>query len=179
MRIMLDLDGVMCDFTSGMCKAHHRPYPYDDDDNLNRRLADVWGMTAKEFWAPGNSVKWWADLGWLPDGPLFWQLACDTVGISNVCILSATSLSPNCVKGKTVWLNKHLPNVPHLLGPGKAKPFCAAPDTILIDDTEKNVDAFQRAGGRALLVPRPWNREFKYSTESHARVSAQLKEMMR
>ena len=42
-----------------------------------------------------------------------------------------------------------------LIGPSKH--LCAKPGVLLIDDSDKNVAAFQEQGGSSLLVPRPWN----------------------
>ena len=42
-----------------------------------------------------------------------------------------------------------------LIGPSKH--LCANPETLLIDDSDKNVDSFRKCGGQAVLVPRPWN----------------------
>ncbi len=39
MKCLLDMDGVLADFVSGMCLAHKRPDPYHDPKNLG-----VWDL---------------------------------------------------------------------------------------------------------------------------------------
>jgi hypothetical protein len=91
---------------------------------------------------------------------LSWLLGhCEAlVGKENICLLTATTLDPECPAGKLEWIHKFMPKWMHrqyLLGPFKT--FTASSDTLLIDDADKNIDAFRKAGGRTLIVPRPWN----------------------
>jgi hypothetical protein len=46
----------------------------------------------------------------------------------------------------------------HLIVGEDCKELLARPDTLLIDDNEKNISAFRKSGGMAITVPRPWNR---------------------
>lgn len=41
------------------------------------------------------------------------------------------------------------------------KSCLAHPDSILIDDCDENVDKFNDAGGKAILVPQDWNSSYK------------------
>jgi len=43
----------------------------------------------------------------------------------------------------------------YLIGP--AKHFAATPDSLLVDDSEKNIDMWVAWGGVGLLFPCPWN----------------------
>ena len=64
------------------------------------------------------------------------------------------------------WVVRELPEYAqrYLVGPAKA--FCASSDTVLIDDADFNVEAFGEAGGRTILVPRPWNSLYAADTMS-------------
>ena len=39
--------------------------------------------------------------------------------------------------------------------------------TLLIDDSDKNVDSFRKCGGHAVLVPRPWNSLHGFNALDH------------
>jgi hypothetical protein len=63
MRVLLDMDGLIADFVSGISRAHSRPNPYDDPANFGRyEMAEIWGMTDEDFWAPTHEEDFWAEL---------------------------------------------------------------------------------------------------------------------
>jgi 5'(3')-deoxyribonucleotidase len=93
----------------------------------------------------------------MPDGQ---QILADVetiAGAENVCLLSAPSEHPGSATGKIKWIQKHLPGYRkrYLLGPSKG--FVAAPGKILVDDGDHNIADWNKKGGYAVLVPRPWN----------------------
>jgi hypothetical protein len=84
--------------------------------------------------------------------------AINLVGTENICILTNPRPEPGCIPGKLAWIRDYLPPWLHdqyLIG--KPKHLCAYPEALLIDDCDKNVNAFRKHGGEAILVPRPWN----------------------
>jgi 5'(3')-deoxyribonucleotidase len=90
-------------------------------------------------------------------GPIL-DRAVRLVGQKNVCLLSAPPRGADQLAGKLEWIQRHMPKWLHrqyLFGPRKH--YCARPDHLLIDDADHNVNDFIKAGGRAILVPRPWN----------------------
>lgn len=111
--------------------------------------ADFWNSISREVWAT------------VPESGEYDTLLCDSaslVGDENVCILSSPTLDPDCLAGKAEWIRKHIcPELrrQYLIGPRKY--FCARPDALLIDDSDKNVREFRQHGGQAILMPRPWN----------------------
>jgi hypothetical protein len=89
------------------------------------------------------------------------------VGRENVFILTSPTKDPECLAGKLEWIHDVLPDWLHrqyLIGPRKY--LCARPDTLLIDDSDEQVNSFRAEGGQALLVPRPWNTHFAISDTS-------------
>lgn len=110
---------------------------------------EFWPLIDRNFWA---TIPKSQECQWLLD------VSAAIVGENNVCILSSSTRDGSCLAGKLDWIQSELPRWMHrqyLLGPRKQ--FCAAPDALLIDDRDYNVDTFRAAGGRAILVPRPWN----------------------
>ncbi len=122
-------------------------------------------FTGEYFWSLiDRSV--WRDA---PESKEFkWLLSeCEAlVGRENVCILTTPTEDPECLAGKLEWIHDHFPKWMHkqyLIG--WQKHLLARPGALLIDDSDKNVDAFQKAGGQTLLVPRPWNSMHMLNTE--------------
>lgn len=103
--------------------------------------------------------KWWADLPWCEDGRAILGAAVAEVGEENVYIATAHSArSAGCLAGKRAWIVREL-GVPWMRRTIfiKEKFLLANRSVVLIDDLEKNTEPFRAAGGRAILVPRPWN----------------------
>lgn len=76
-------------------------------------------------------------------------------GPRNIVVCTSVPLDSEAASGKLKWIQREIPEYSrrYLLGP--AKEFCAP--GLMIDDSDFNVDNFELAGGKAVLVPRPWN----------------------
>lgn len=112
-------------------------------------VKSFWDSMPREFW---STIPISSEFNWL-----LGQVE-HLVGKDNICFLTTPTICPESVAGKLDWIHNHAPRWLHrqfLIGPRKQ--FCAHPDAILIDDSDKNVNVFRAWGGRALLVPRPWN----------------------
>ena len=151
MRLFLDIDGVLADFTTAANALHRKhgyvPTRYD--------YYHDWGMTESDFWAPINKAgdPFWASIEELPHCHEVVAVCEKHFGV-RLCLLSNAAFS-----GRREWIRRKLGTRFHnrfLLGP--AKPFCAGPDSVLVDDCEANVEAFTRAGGIGVLFPASYNR---------------------
>lgn len=157
--VYLDLDGVLANFCGGVARDAGVPEESLDCWELWTKL----NMTEIEFWDWLNSrpAQWWADLE-----PYPW--AMDLYGffleLGPVCFATSPSKSAASYAGKYQWLCDHFgaKAAGHSLM-GHAKHWLAAPNRVLIDDADKNVDAFREYGGRAVLFPRPWNRNRQHA----------------
>lgn len=170
-KIFLDLDGVLNLFVT---KLFNRmgvwgdPRSYAGYPDVGFDIVAAYNALRQPQWhREHTSTSFWNNItrtDWL-DVPISdemnWLIghAEALVGRDNVAILTATSRDPESAAGKVEWIYANLPKWLHrqyLIAPNKT--FCAAPGNLLVDDSDKNVDAFTAAGGQALLVPRPWNR---------------------
>lgn len=165
-RICLDIDGVLNTMQQtlmqhgGIVGFTDDQYPTDigfDIVSAINRLSGFQKFTNSSFW---NSVprSLWATCPKSDEYDLILRGAEWLVGKDNIILLTSPTRDPDCCAGKMEWIYAHLPKWLHrqfLMGP--TKEFCARPDTLLIDDADKNVNAFTAAGGVGLLVPRPWN----------------------
>lgn len=161
MKIFLDVDGVLADFTGGACEVHGTENPYLQDplgDAAGEwELADLLGLTDKEFWGPLQGARFWRELGLMPDAVDIFSTVKRAVGLDNICLLTTPSLDPESATGKIQWINMHFPDLARQCLIGACKHFCAHADSVLIDDNDKNVETFIEHGGGAILVPRAWN----------------------
>lgn len=162
LTILLDLDGVLVDFTAGANAAHGRdgyvPTTWDF-------FTDDWGMTPDEFWKPTHDRAFWSALPWTDTGRDIMELCVDAVGEEQVYILTS-GRGAGAAGGKAEWVHRELgwPWMNRLLI-GHCKHLCAGPGRVLVDDADHNVEAFREYGGYAVLVPAPYN-YMKASTEN-------------
>lgn len=166
MKLLLDLDGVCANFVKAICKEHGRPDPYTEAENLGcYNMAHLWGMPEEKFYAPLNNIKWWVNVDPMPDLPAIKELIFKYFKVEDICILSEPpSIAPLAMIGKWIWCKDHLPEIKNRLF-GTTKDFCACENIILLDDDQYKIDRFRMAGGRGVLMPRPWNPLFDRSGE--------------
>jgi len=161
-RVLLDMDGVLVDCWGGVRHRHGvDPDPYEDPSNLGNSAwwSDLLGIPADDLF-PDLGVEWWAGLDPLPGWRSIVAAVESLVGPENVCILTSPTRfdAGDCYEGKLWWIKRHLPGYERRFMVGKPKQFCAAPWSLLVDDDERNCQAFSEAGGVSLLVPAPWNK---------------------
>lgn len=159
MFAFLDMDGVIADFVGGVCAAHGKSSPYEDLNNHGVwDMESLWGMSAREFWAPcNNNPEFWDSLSKTHDADLIVETVVSRFGVDNVAILTSPSMDPQCVPGKRRWIRRRYPYLEKQMLFGSAKHFLAGPKRVLIDDRSKNIDDFEKAGGSVVCVPRLWN----------------------
>ena len=136
-KIYVDMDGVLVDFDGG----------YEKLTGMTTRAADEKGP--EFFWKPISKAgaKWWITLNWMPDGKQLW----DYVKKYNPELLSAPSREEASRMGKRVWVKRELPGVKLILKSADKKQEFASPNSILIDDREKNIEQWKSAGGVGIL----------------------------
>lgn len=163
MNILLDLDGVLADFVKGMIKTHNISNPFTDYRNLgNDELATIFGMTVEELFAPtNNNPEWWENLEKTDEAEAIVDSALTKVGIFNVHILSTPTRCPYSMVGKLNWIKKNFPMLSRNYNFSPKKKIAANPNNVLIDDSQSNCRTFIANGGKAFLVPRPWNVRYK------------------
>lgn len=169
-RIFLDLDDVLntftpyilsrlgCHNTPTCYKGHPREAGWDIVDAANR-LNPSRTFTHREFWRE-VSREHWASVPRSHEFSALLRLSIDAVGRDNVYVLTQATLDPQCLAGKKEWLQRNCPDWlanKYLVVGEDCKHVCAQPGSLLVDDNEKNVEAFALSGGQSVLMPRPWN----------------------
>lgn len=141
-NIYLDMDGVIADF--------------------DKRYIELFNITTKQserdkkwvqFFDKFIQDRHFATLDLMPEAVELMDYLKST-GIP-ITILSSTSSEnrDNEIRPqKMEWLKKHKIDFPVILVPGaRLKKDYATPDSILIDDTSKNIDDWRREGGIGIL----------------------------
>ena len=151
--LYLDLDGVVVDFVRGVFKWYGKPapclmdIPWDFDGQM--------GMSRNKFWE-GLTYDFWANLPFTPEGSMLLDKV-ESVFHENVAIITSPPYTDGAVQGKIDWVKKNLPKYTRRTFVGNEKWLLAGENKILLDDHDKNTEPFVTHGGKAVLVPRPWN----------------------
>jgi len=160
MKVFLDLDGVLVDFLSGLHKALKAPYSYDD----YRYTKGKWDMF-EEIPATFDKCNdccctvFWMSLKLMHDANKILDLVRCNFPDESIYLLTTPMLNMGSWRGKAEWVEKHLPKFSkRLIITTTTKSLLAGPDSLLIDDRDQNVEEFRAAGGKTILVPRPWNK---------------------
>ena len=165
--ILIDLDDTLNCLTMsilGHLGCDVLPYQYDRFPHEHGYdIISAWSeLTGRpkpsvpDFWE-GVTEDMWACA---PRSQQFWLLewAATAVGRKNVIIATVPTKSGDCLSGKYTWMMRHLPVWAHrqyAITPRKQ--FFAREGSLLIDDSDSNIEKFRKRGGSAILVPRPWN----------------------
>lgn len=175
MRVYLDIDGVLVSFLGSLHKSLGVPYSYEDypyERGKWNMLTDIKGFsgvpTTFEQCNDCCTDVFWRNLEWMHDGRDILTTVVKKFTYANEVHLLTTPM-PNFGSwtGKAQWVNKHIPVFnERLIISTASKSLLAGPDTLLIDDRDKNVEEFIAAGGQACLVPRPWNKSHSMADKS-------------
>lgn len=182
--IYLDMDGVLADFISSALSVHGRdpeevlrswpPGKYD--------VVQVLGMSEQKFWreidAHGGPMSvstpgqpFWKDLKPYPWRDAIWDL-CGRY--APTCILTSPSKNSGSVAGKVRWLQDWMGYDfrDYILAPRKWR--VSRPGAVLIDDQDRNCQKWEKAGGTAIVFPRPWNSRHELAHEAYMHVACDL-----
>lgn len=149
-KVFLDMDGVLVDFMTPACHIVGINPPPDQYEFFGNKEDDVNKACNERFWL---------ELEWMPDGREILDLIEGAFKEDQVFIVSQPMDNADSWTGKRCWIELHIPLYRHrLIITHASKSILASPETLLIDDKDENVDDFIKAGGNAILIPRPWNR---------------------
>lgn len=178
-KIFLDLDDVLADFTMPALAKVGCPidpkdlsqYPIECEfdiikaaDILSNSGLDFYDSRSLDFYDSRSfwnklPREFWANLPKSKEADWLISVCVCLVGKDNVYILTAPTFPEDEVaSAKVEWIHNFLPEWladQYLIG--KRKDSCASEKALLIDDSDRNVQEFRKAGGQAILWPRPWN----------------------
>jgi 5'(3')-deoxyribonucleotidase len=166
-RVLLDLDCVLADFIGAACRAHGvcwaavEPHAPVGRYGITPAIGKALGrdpFTEAEFWSRINGHwDFWCGMDRLPWARDVADLVRSVT--DDWWVVTGPSRCDFCVTGKLRWCRRFF-DVGHFdrLIPTHAKHLLANPHTLLIDDSDANVDSFRappapHAGGAAILFP--------------------------
>lgn len=169
-RILLDMDGVLSDWTGAACRLFDRD-PADVYANWPEGCWDITkalGVSGAELWRRVDSAGFyfWAELEAYPWVDELLELCQATAPTT---ILTSPSRDPQSLAGKLEWMQRRwgLTFRDYLVGPDKLA--CARPGALIIDDRPATVDGFREAGGAGVLFPAAWNGNRGLDPMAHVR----------
>jgi len=167
-KVFLDMDGVLTNFHKGVCKTFD--YPYILDEMIRYDFWEDWKekkVTRRDVNDICNQL-FWEDLEWMHDGKEILKIVEEAYGKENIFIFTQPMPNVGSWTGKRIWIEHMAPDYKkQLIVTQASRAFFASPDTLLIDDKQENVDEFIKAGGNAILIPRPWNRLLRHKVIPH------------
>lgn len=138
-KIFSDMDGVITDFNGRFEKYSDGIPPTEYEKRFGK----------EKFWelADGEGVAFWVGMPWMSDGKRYW----DYIKNYDVELLSSPSRSQTSRLGKRLWVRNNLPGIKLTLAQAAKKQNYAAPNHILIDDRESNIEQWRSQGGIGIL----------------------------
>ena len=148
--VFVDMDGVLTDFNKSICWLFDLPYPpyeYDYFEDIRD------GVDA------ACTIQFWAELKWTSFGEDLLTLLENRFSTEQIYILTKPMLNTGSPTGKAIWIKKNIPRYyDRVIITRAPKSLLARPGVLLIDDHEKNINGFEKAGGNGILVPTTQNK---------------------
>lgn len=183
MKLFLDMDEVLVDFVGGLHRKFNKPF---DPDNWPYTLgrdgymffADM-GITREEANEKCDYL-FFASLHWTSYGKELLRLLEDQFKQEDIFLLTRPMGHPGSVAGKVAWAREHLPRYEQQTIITTAnKSLLAAPDRLLIDDCDDNVEQWRNACcAPAIVVPCWWNHAHWYRNNPISFVAKGLKAVL-
>lgn len=155
--VFLDMDGVICNFRKGVHGAFYKFYDYT---TLSDKWTfwDDWPDVTLDMVNVACDMKFWDHLEWTEDGRDILRTILNKFHVKQIYLLTDPVIGTGTASGKMMWIDRHIPvYLKHTIITQAPKHLLARSDTLLIDDKDENVDEFREAGGKAILINRPWN----------------------
>jgi len=179
-RILVDLDGVMADFVGAAIRLH-RYQPAEILPNMKGSydIEKILEIPAQDFWGKiSEDILFWHGLEKTEEADSLLELVTKKPrSPEQVFFCSSPTTDPASHHGKAMWVKNHYPKYLRRLILCSQKHLLANRDTLLIDDSDANVEAFKKAGGRAVLVPRPWNSKHAFASDPLKLVRMELQRL--
>jgi len=166
-KLYLDMDDVLTDCTGdalrhmGILDYRRENYPH----GIGRDVCKAYQLFGGIYIPPENFWQhfkrgWWAGLTPTPWCYDLIDLALKFVDKERLFLLTYPTQCGDCHAGKWDWIEDKLPEWfrrQYDFTPQKLT--CAAPGSVLIDDCDKNIKAFESNAtpGKGIVFPQPWN----------------------
>lgn len=157
MRILVDMDGTVCDFVKVVLNKYNERY----NDNLTHEDITAYGMheVVKEE-CGRNIYKIYHEKGTFVNCPLLPGAKESIEGFLNaghqvIFVTKPVDFSLHCLPEKQIWVDKHFPRIGRDNIVFTSSKHLVRGD-ILIDDHGYNLYTFD---GAKVLIDQPWNQD--------------------
>lgn len=159
--IYLDVDGVFANFCASACRVHNFTKPI-----TRWHFWEDIGITPREFWTKiDEDPEFWFNLEKYPWADELYSFLSTR---HTVKFLTTPNHHHHSYSGKKRWLQEHYPNSKVCMMEDKED--CAKYRRLLIDDSDSNINKWQRAGGHGILFPAIWNTNARFADDPLAYV---------
>jgi hypothetical protein len=158
-HIFIDLDGVVCDFVTGLFDKLGVMCPYMDAKNHGS--FDATGLVGIDWDDIVHSLDYdfWVNLPLTHDAYAIMAITKDLAAMTGASrsFLTHPVSTRGCMDAKRDWVDRHFRGMSVTLVPDGDKSHWGRDGFWLFDDKDSNVKDFRRGGGHGILLPRPWN----------------------
>jgi 5'(3')-deoxyribonucleotidase len=149
MKIFLDLDGVIANFSKGACELLNIQYP---EKREFKQWDELFVNVPKPiFYSKIKGHDFWENLELYPYANKLVTMI-DDISKGNWSFLTKPMIDPGCYSGKCAWVqkhfNKHIGKL--IIVNGDKSVCCKGANDVLIDDAPKNIISWANAGGHAI-----------------------------
>ncbi len=162
MILYLDLDGVCVGFVEAACRVHGRDFDEGSWPAGEYDITKVLGIGDEEFWEVihRQGVEFWRGL---EAYPWFERLYTELQRLGRVYFVTSPTDSSHSAAGKMLWLKDRFGKGFRDFTITRCKYLMSASRCILIDDSDHNIEAFERHGqGKGILFPQRWNSAYEH-----------------
>ncbi len=184
-RVVIDLDGVLCDFVGGVLAEFDREsllghWPagvYCIAEAMGVPISEIVDRCVRKRTSRAAAINWFRELDPYPWVEQLVAMLGDAG--RGLCFATAPRLGPvEEYAGKKAWINRHVgAEVP--ISFVKDKSILARAHWLLIDDSPEECAAFERHGGKAILFPQPWNSNAGEASNQATRIAYVRRELDR
>lgn len=136
------MDGVLCNFSKKFIEL--------TGENIVQYAAEngwvkTWDIIENE------GVEFWSELEWMDGGEKLWSYVKN---LPNLEILTGSpkyKVGEYAKEGKDIWIERNIGNIKVNHTEGILKYLYVKNNDILIDDSKRNCDMWEKAGGIAIL----------------------------
>ena len=146
-HVFCDMDGCLADF-----EGHFEAKMGKSFDELKSTMSRTQSFKLTK----SLPIEWWATMPWMTDGQELWKYLSENFESLHILSAPTQDVEEKAIKGKWEWLEKE--NIVTQLGKDriiinaeKHKFVKPTGVSILIDDKQKKIDHWRKAGGVGIL----------------------------
>ena len=161
--IFLDCDGVYSDFINAILRVLKYDFEGDITDSWKwGHIMDVFPYLGTDWQTVSQycTHDFWANLPWTADGKEILEQVQLRFRPDECMVLTRPMNNDESYSGKARWVSRNIPKLTYRLVPTHVpkEEFAHDFNCILIDDCQDNIERFIKAGGAAIMVPLPCNK---------------------